>query len=495
MSAQGAQAILYQGVEQTTPGLQCGAPALALVATDPNYGGIGIEFDPSPMSERNDIMFRTNAITGEHGMPPAFPIRVEFPTTFQKSARAAELINYYRSMGFKATKANPTSGVYTYTMTPNVESAYAVTLWHLLFMGDPTIGPELFSGFRAQGINYTTNLNQEVQVAITGQHLRSTLYGPGVKGGSNTGTETGRPILLGPKIPIAVDSDTGEPDFGDPIIMKIKTALATGYVELQFCRAATIGAADFTGAPTIKVYADAANGNKQTRYRGNDDFLVEAATVDGNLGADAKNNREPLSIFLPGDLALYAANDLFSFALDISIPGNEGSAPTYTGTARSYYTTGLFTPAHIRIYRGGTESGKAIADFQSNTFGITRPQLVPYRAAGGPSAKRPKDWRYAGYFNINFQSVRELENRLIALAMQNNQTFYVEETFEGELIGATTYRESIVHKIKAAQFMQVNSPIAGTQTVNETAQMQAAQPDDGSDPIEIVITTSANLTV
>jgi hypothetical protein len=64
----------------------------------------------------------------------------------------------------------------------------------------------------------------------------------------------------------------------------------------------------------------------------------------------------------------------------------------------------------------------------------------------------------------------------------------------GQQLGTGTYRESIVDEFPYVAVQTVSEPVSNSQAIQETVQLVAEQPPDGSDVVTRTVITARNWT-
>lgn len=450
-----------------------------------NFGLADIPIDPSSLVTREDTSVTPNELTGTLGEPDAIPISTSYPIDLSGSLRAGHLVPFFGSfLALPVVTRVPAEPVFLYDFPLSDDEADSVSVWGLVHKGGASTRPLLFMGGKINSIDIASPGNAELGVKMKGLACADSESSPGYPDPANTGSYPFHPVLKGTR------SDATA--YSESVFCECTQAPADGVIKVTY----KIGAAGTPG-PELSIRYNPATG-RQIRYGAQDEPAVEVLVEGGEpLGFDDGENREPVSIYFPGDLRAIAVGDKWEHKPECLIPEPRSGA-AYSNQARLRTDITRFTPTRVSILRGES-SVDSLLDFEAVTWKLSR-TLAP-RMGHGPAAKRPRDLILSGYMKIELDVDRWYDSREFERIQRQNKRFKLDLKIEGPRIVTnpgvkSTYRELIRCQVNRAQISKTSSPVTGPGPVKEKFSIVAKQPPDGSTPFscQIVSTMGWNFT-
>ena len=442
-----------------------------------NWGLREMPLDPGPVVKIDAVEVTPNELTGYLGEPDSIPIRVDHPIEWSASMRAGHLVPLIAShLGEPTVTRSATEPVWTYDFEPQDDADKAISLNLIAHLGGSATKPILVGGVRHSEIEIASPGNTELGVKAKGVGCWSSESSPGYPDSGNSGTNTLAPVLRGKRS----DADA----YTESVFRKITTAPSGG----SFAQKFKVASAGTLGPSTTEYYS--VSTGRVYRYGAQDEPSVEAlvGAAGDPLGYDDDENREPVSCVSPGDVRLYALNDLWEFLPEIKIADSK-VATGYSGESRIRTDQYRYTPARVRVLRGVSAANDYL-EFTAATIKLSR--SITVRPGHGPNAKRGRDLILAGYVKLEMGFTRFVESREFERYARGAQRLVWDIQIEGPRIWVnpgvrSTTRDLIRIQVPHGTVKSVYTVPNGP--VTEALTIMAKQPADGSAVFTVQIKT------
>ena len=438
-----------------------------------NHGLVQVSASPAPFFDRKDGEFNSDELTGYLGEPDAIPGFMTVPAELPFDMRAGVLVPIEATFSGKPTETALTGAPgmqYDFAFAEDEEDQ--VSLWGLEYPGGAT-RPAIGSGIKYYEIEFSDLGKGIAKVKAKGMGTGWTEAGlalPPV----TPGTYLHVPVVKGQR------GDAGR--FTDSVFVKIIDAPSAG----TFTFKAKIGALSaYGGSGTLMTgYYDTTTG-KMILGGTNDEPFVELVDETGAvLGIDDDENREPFSIYFPGNCALLEADKEYEIPPVALVPRalKSISDTTSTGDVRRIVRLPRFGPAHVKFLKT-VDSVQSKFEFESATLKLSRTGTPAYQP--GASAKRPVDVDITGFVGIELSIDARYKTREIERMQRENTRFAVALEITGGRIPSapgvlSSYREAIYKTFAWCRIASFSAPPTGPGLTKSKVKLVASQPPDGS---------------
>lgn len=441
--------------------------------TTNNYGLVQLSMSPADYFHREDGEFESDELTGDLGTPDVIPGFQTVPADWPFDLRAGKLVPILATFAGKPTISWLTGAPGAqYDFTYAEDEGDQVSMWGLKYPGGGT-RPEIGEGFKFFDLEFSDLGSGLAKCKATGMGTGWTEAGIGEANAGNTGTYKHVPVVKGRRGDAAAYTSDLEVD--------IISAAAAG----TFTWKAKVGAAAYGGAGTVMTgYYDTATG-KMILGGTNDEPWVEMIDQAGEvLGVDDGENREPFSIYWPGDVRKLAVGDKFTILAQSLIPRALKSVgdTTSTGDVRRVIRLPRFGPAHVKFLKT-VDSVQSKFEFESASLKLSREGTPAYQP--GPAALRPIDVDVTGYVSIELDIDARYRTREIERMKRDNTRFILAlEIVGGRIPSApgvlSAYRETVKQTYAWCRIASFSAPATGPGLTKAKVKIVAAQPPDGS---------------
>lgn len=437
-----------------------------------NYGLVQVSHEAAQVFTRVDGEFASAELTGELGEPDAIPGFMTVPVELPCDLRAGVAVAVEATF-FGTPTETPLSGApgMQYDLPTTDTPDDQVALWGLEYPGGST-RPHTGMGAKFFDLEYSGLGTGLAKLKAKGLATGWTEAGLGAADGANTGTYKHLPVVKGQRGDTAAYTSDLEHQ-----IISVSGGVLTWKTK--------VGAASYGGSGTVRTgYYDTSTG-RMIQGGTNDEPFVELVDQDGNiLGIDDDENREPFSIYWPGDVRTLAVGDKFTTRALALIPRALLSVgdTTSTGDVRRIVRLPRFGPAHVRLLKT-VDSVQSLFDFESATVKLSRSGTYAYQP--GAAAKRPCDIDVTGYVGVEFDLDGRYKTREIERLQRQSERFVLALEINGGRIASapgvlTAHRESIKKTFTWCRISSFSAPPTGPGLTKYKLKIMAAAPPDGS---------------
>ncbi len=442
--------------------------------TNLNYGLVQVAKSPSRFFRRVDGEFESDELTGDLGEPDAIPGFMSLPVEFPADLRAgtlAPVMATFAGIPTETALSGAPGMQYDYAWAEDEEDQFS--LWGQEYQGGST-RPETGLGMKFFDLEFSGLGTGLAKLKAKGIGTGWTEAGMAVPTGGTVGTYPYAPVTKGQRGDATA--------LTQPVMVKVIDAASAG----TFTFKAKIGTvAAYGGAGTLMTGYYDLTTKRMILGGTNDEPWVELVDETGEvLGIDLDENREPFSIYFPGDVTLLPANAEFTIPAQALIPRALKSVgdTTSTGDVRRIVRLPRFGPAHVKFLKT-VDSVQSKLEFESATVKLTRTGTAAYQP--GAAAKRPIDVDITGYVMIELEIEGRHKEATLERLMRSNERFAVALQINGGRIASapdtfTAHRESILQTYAWCRLKEYTAVPGGPGITKFKAKIVASQPPDGS---------------
>lgn len=441
--------------------------------TTSNYGLVHLSASPANYFGREDGEFDSDELTGDLGTPDVIPGFQTVPAEWPFDLRAGKLVPLMATFAGKPTITWLTGAPGAqYDFVFGEDEGDQTSMWALKYPGGGT-RPEIGMGIRFFDLEFSDLGSGLAKCKAMGMGTGWTEAGLGEANVANTGTYKHVPVVKGRR------GDAGA--YTTDLEVDITTAPSGG----TFGWKAKIGAAAYGGAGTAMTgYYNTTTG-KMILGGTNDEPFVELIDQTGEyLGVAEGENREPFSIYWPGDVRLLAVGDKFTIRAQGLIPRALKSVgdTTSTGDTRRIIRLPRFGPAHVKLLKT-VDSVQSKFEFESASLKLSREGSPAYQP--GDAALRPMDVDITGYVSIELDIDARYRTREIERMRRDNVRFALALEMKGGRIPSapgvlSAHHESVLQTYAWCRIASFSAPATGPGLTKAKIKVVAAQPPDGS---------------
>lgn len=442
-----------------------------------NWGLREMPQDPGEVFSVEPVEITPQELTGFLGQPEPVQIRLNQPFAGSGSLRAGHLVAPLASLfGAPTVTRAATEPVRTYDFEPLEEPEDSVSLSGLFHLGGKTTRPLLFQAARVSEVEIGSPGNAELSVKWKGMAIASSQESPGYPDNGNSGTQTLAPFLRGAR------GDAGR--YTDSVFMKVSTGPSAGTMGVQF----KVGAGGTYGSEITVRYKTTTGRMYRYGSQAEPAVSVLVGAADDHLGLDTDRDFEPVACVLPGDLRLYAVNDVFEF-LPENLIADARAGAAYSNQARLDVPQAIYTAARVTVLRGiGTATD--FFDFEAATVKLSRSLKV--KTTQGPYAKRGSDLILSGFVNVELGLTRFMDSREFERFARESQRLAWDIQIAGPKISTNPGTKSNSRELIRIQIPRGAHKIKRTvpaAEIREALTIQALQPADGSPHVTAQLVT------